>query len=57
MAAFLAAALERAERKRFVFLTSDYQTKASKAGFPRSPPDYGSLKAAAEKRAGRGPHA
>jgi len=29
LAAFLTAVLERAERKQFVFLTSDYQTKAS----------------------------
>ena len=33
LAAFLAAVLERAERKQFVFLTSDYQTKASENNF------------------------
>lgn len=47
LAAFLATVLERVERKQFVFLTSDYQTKASKNNFPWSPPYYGLLKASA----------
>lgn len=41
LAAFPTTALGRAQRKHFVFLTSDYQTKASKNRFPPSLPCSG----------------